>query len=293
MSGSFDSVSHFFAAMPLVILIRNIMNRQKDRVRDIVLAIFLICTVGTSVWYHSFDSTDSGYADAQSVDHFFSASLIAITFLLYVDHYYWPTFLSLVVIGILVGFEHESKDNVPRYVFLSLIIVTSIYLFYREKKKSISKERRFNMKDPFFFSFFFTQILAVVFFLWDEPYMHSLWHLFAFVSLGSVIVHSGNRETDDTERLIFYCLSSLPSRFFIAWIFIDWDSGDGDLIGTVFLLLSLSMWWGFYRKRQIYLLKGSLMYFLISILLYAQQMHTAGWVFVIDTAASAWMYGRN
>ena len=117
----------------------------------------------------------------------------------------------------------------PRYMFLALIIVVSIYLFYREKQKN-TNERRFNMKDPFFFSFFLTQLLAVLFFLWDEPYMHSLWHLFAFVSLGSVIVHSGNTETDEREKLIFYCLSSLPSRFFIAWIFMDWESGDGGLV---------------------------------------------------------------
>lgn len=291
MKRNFDLVSHFFALMPLVILIRNIMNSQKV-IRDLVLAVFLTSAVGTSIWYHSFESTGVGYVDAQSVDHFFSASLVAITFLLYVDHYYWPTILSVIVIGILVWFEHESKNNMPRYMFLALIIVVSIYLFYRERKKN-TKERRFNMKDPFFFSFFFTQLLAVLFFLWDEPYMHSLWHLFAFVSLGSVIVHSGNTETDEIEKLIFYCLSSLPSRFFISWIFMDWESGDGGLVGTVFLLLSLSMGWGFYKKRRLYLCKGCLSYLVISILLYAKLMYGAGCVFVGDTFVSACIYAMT
>lgn len=291
MTGSFDLVSHYFALLPLFILIRNIMNSQKV-IRDLVLTVFLTSAVGTSIWYHSFESTAAGYVDAQSVDHFFSASLVAITFLLYVDHYYWPTFLSVVVIGILVGIEHESKNNMPRYMFLALIIVVSIYLFYREKKKN-TNERRFNIRDPFFFSFFFTQLLAVLFFLLDKPYMHSLWHLFAFVSLGSVIVHSGDTATDETEKLIFYCLGSLSSRFFIAWIFIDWESGDGGFVGTVFLLLSLSMGWGFYKKRRLYLLKGCVSYLVISILLYAKLMYGAGWLFVGDTFVSALMYAMD
>ena len=72
------------------------------------------------------------------------------------------------------------------------------------------------------------------------------WHLFAYVSLGSVLAHCGSLrsetpKTDDDkkfERILFYWLASIPSRFYIAYVLMEWGSTTDENalpIGITFL----------------------------------------------------------
>ena len=300
MKQTFDLVSHFFALLPLAALgLRIGKPKQFDKpfYRDASLFFFLLATVSVSLWYHSYRVDDPERAVSHSVDLFFSSAIVAITFLLYVDHEFYPTVASLCLIAGLVYWEHDTDSMVPeilRYIVIGLIIAAAVYFFLKERKTNL-EDRRFNMKDPYFISFFLTQCLAIIFFLVDtHPYYHSLWHLFAFVSLASVITHSGGNSVKNTmDTKLFYLLGSLPSRLFIAWIFIDWERGDGYYVGLLFLTLSIVMLFGFVKftdkmslRRWWTSLIGVNGYFVISMLLFGGWIAEAGWILILCTVVS-------
>ncbi len=330
MKQTFDLVSHFFALLPTVVLLstiyetkkeiertseeseRNLKEREKNL--SIVILSALIFAVIFSLFYHSVDSTHDWYDALHAIDRFTSSAIILLTFWLYIDRFKnWITVIVLAIVLIfvlleaLLDFPALAVEGIVLGFVLIAIVIFSCKK-YRCLKRDENRERIYTFKDPFFLSFFLTQILAIIFFAVDtEPYFHSLWHLFAFISLGSVLIHS--LPEDETNKYggctqeyfiaLTYWLGSLPSRLFISWIFIHMGEGEGWPLGVVFLLLWLPMVYGVYEakyskttRRKITIIKGAVTYLIIAIFLFAQMIGVAGWILFGDTILSAlvWVY---
>lgn len=318
MKQTFDLVSHFFALLPLSVLWINLKN-----LRSKILFIFLIVATVCSIVYHSIDKTHASFHALHTIDRFTSCTIIILTFWLYIDKYWYGTLICVAFVLFFVLLEAENIINdLVLEGLVSIQVILALVIFVYEGYEDNFKKPVYNVKDPFFGSFFLTQSLAIFFFLQDTPpYYHSLWHLFAFTSLGSVIAHSSKTSEDTVNdyvsknKALFYWIGSLPCRLFISWILIDLHSGEGSYIALVFLLIAMLMLPGFvftvasYTKyfeysprmqrqyvywkgimndrRMVTMTKGTLTYFTIAGLLFAGFIGAAGWVLLIDTVLSA------
>lgn len=336
MKQTFDLVSHFFALLPLAVLSSSISLSKCDYETKLsaVLFIFLIIAVVCSVAYHSFDDTCDCFAALHAIDRFTSSTIVILTFWLYIDRikmYTGIAIFSIFILVILEAYEVISGLTIEIYVGMLIVIAISIFVLkwserYDYLKQEDDRKRMYDLKDPFFGSFFLTQILAVVFFMIDvDPYYHSLWHLFAFVSLGSVLIHSlpgqdlkyGKYSRGFYVALIYW-LGSLPSRFFISAIFIHMEKGDGWPIAIVFVIFTLTMLGGalmiclekynYMRKNSVVvklpnletrrkwtMLKGAITYSIITVLLFLDMIAAAGYLLGADTILSAiiWLIYKN
>lgn len=287
MTNWFDVVSHIFALLPISL---------SFYYSQYIILVFMSLATIVSIIYH-YDETNQEF---HYLDHFFSSGLISLTFLLYLEHAYK---LTAVVLTCLAGFaliEYLNDVNIIVW-FVGVVALASIAMFIYEKHFKKNKSPRFNYKEVYFLAFFFTQLIAIFFFLWDrEPYSHSFWHLFAYTSLGSVIAHCGSlnseipKTTEDKkfERILFYWLASIPSRVYIAYVLMHWGitTDENALpIAATFLLLALSMVAN--RKSQ-HARNKALAYSIIAgILFFGDKLELAGGILLADTALSAvdWM----
>lgn len=252
----------------------------------------MILATGVSITYHA----DESNKEFHYLDHFFSSGLISLTFLLYLEHAYKLTALVLVCLAGFAVIEYINDINIITW-FVGVVALTSIALFVYEKHFKKNKSPRFDYKEIYFIGFFFTQLLAIFFFLWDkDPYSHSFWHLFAYTSLGSVLAHCGSlkAETPKTDedkkidRILFYWLGSIPSRFYIAYVLMDWGftTDENALpIAITFLLLAGSM---VANRKSEHARNKALAYSIISgVLFFGDKLELAGGILLADTALSA------
>ena len=311
MKQTFDLVSHFFALLPLAVLGSYLQKDMGKKKPSLILFIFLVFAVTFSIVYHAIDKTSESFHTWQTIDRFTSSAIVILTFWLYIDRInYWVTTAILGIILVSVLLEANSvfgSDWIVDGILLLFILVAIIIFFCR--KCQGAEERIYKLEDPFLGSFFLTQILAVAFFLFDtDPYFHSLWHMFAFISLGSVIIHSLPGEKNkygefDREFYVgmLYWLGSLPSRLFISWIFIDMGEGEGWPLGIVFAVLWLPMMYGLKKlwdnemmseRRKKTIIKGAVTYLCMFSFLFAQMIGVAGWILFFDTIVSGfiWVY---
>lgn len=317
MKQTFDLVSHFFALLPIAVLLSTIRKTKETSERNLCKVIFLALffAVGFSIAYHSVDNTSDWYDAMHAIDRFTSSAIILLTFWLYIDRFKnWITIIVLAIVLVFVLLEAllDFPALAVEGVVLGLVLIAIVIFSFKKYgiwKRDEKRKRIFNLLDPFFLSFFLTQILAIVFFAVDtEPYFHSLWHLFAFISLGSVLIHSLPQDennnyggcTQEYFIALTYWLGSLPSRLFISWIFIHMGEGEGWPLGVVFLLLWLPMVYGLCKlgdnemseRRKNTIIKGAVTYLIIAIFLFAQMIGVAGWILFADTILSAliWVY---
>tara|TARA_Y100000992_G_C21235489_1_gene477812 strand:- start:148 stop:1137 length:990 start_codon:yes stop_codon:yes gene_type:complete len=287
MANWFDIGTHLFALLPIAVSIHY---------REYLILVFMILATAVSTIYHA----DESNTEFHYLDHFFSSGLISLTFLLYLEHAYK---IAAVVMVCLAGFavvEYINDVNIITW-FVGVIALGSVAMFIYEKQFKKNKDSRFDYKEIYFIGFFFTQILAIFFFLWDkEPYSHSFWHLFAYVSLGSVLAHCGSLKSDTPkteedrkiDRYLFYWLGSIPSRFYIAYVLMDWGSTTDENtlpIALTFLLLAGSM---VANRKSEHARNKALAYSIIAgILFFGEKLELAGGILLADTALSAidWM----
>jgi len=288
MTNWFDVVSHIFAALPISLSVYY---------SQYFILVFMILATAVSLIYHY----DESIEEMHYLDHFFSSGLISITFLFYLEHRYK---LTAAVMACLAGFavvEYVNDINIIIW-FVGVVALGSIGLFIYEKFYKKNKSRRFNYMEIYFIAFFFTQIIAIFFFLWDkDPYSHSFWHLFAYTSLGSVISHCGSpkdvpKTIDDKkiERILFYWLASLPSRVYIAYVLMDWGSTTDENslpIGITFLLLAGSM---VANRKSEHARNKALAYSVIAgVLFFGDKLELAGGILLADTCLSAVSWLRD
>ena len=224
---------------------------------------------------------------------------IIVTFMTYVNDVYKPTYIALGLLLVVVLVDYFAGLDIINF-FVGLTVFAAIIIFFYERHTVKETPQRLKVKDAYFISFIVTQCLAVAFFLWDkDPYAHSIWHLFAFVSLGSAIAHIHEND-EDVKRKVFYILGSIPSRLFISAILIHWSTAEhptnlpvalGILALAVVLLAKpiRDMW-----KRERFL--HGISYSAIATLLFIHMEHNAliaGVWLIVDTIASGYMWYKR
>ena len=246
----FDLASHLFAALPLYMAYATGQS---------YLLYFTIITTIISLVYHSDENNISLH-----LDEFASCALIVVTFMTYVNDVYKPTYIALGLLLVVVLIDFYADLDIINF-YVGLVAFIALLIFFYERRTVKEMPQRLKVKDAYFISFVVTQCMAVAFFLWDkDPYAHSLWHLFAFVSLGSAIAHIHEKD-EDVKRKVFYVLGSIPSRLFISAILIHWTTAEdpnnlpvalGTLILAAVLLIKpvRDMWKG--ERSYLLLLHG-------------------------------------
>ena len=285
----FDMASHLFAALPLYMAF---VTQQT------YLLYFTLMTTVISLAYHSDENNISLH-----LDEFASCALIVVTFMTYVNDVYRPTYIALGLLLAVVLLDYYAVLNIIN-LYVGLTAFVSILIFVYERRTLEETPQRLKVKDAYFMSFISTQFIAVAFFLWDkDPYAHSLWHLFAFVSLGSAIAHIHEND-EDLKRKVFYILGSIPSRLFISAILIHWASAKHPdnipvAVGTIVLALVLlakpvrDMWRG---GSSYGLLLHGISYLAIAVFILVDMEHNAvfaGVWLVVDTVISAYMWYKR
>jgi lysylphosphatidylglycerol synthetase-like protein (DUF2156 family) len=282
----FDLASHLFAALPLYMAY---VTEQT------YLLYFTIITTLISLVYHIDENNISLH-----LDEFASCALIVVTFMTYVNDVYKPTYIALGLLLVVVLVDYYAElDIINFYVGLTVFVALLIFIYERQTLEELPQ--RLKVKDAYFISFIMTQCLAVAFFLWDkDPYAHSLWHLFAFVSLGSAIAHIHEKD-EDVKRKVFYVLGSIPSRLFISAILIHWTTAENPdnlpvAIGTLILAAVLlikpvrDMWTG---ERSYFLLLHGISYIAIAVFMFVNMENNvliAGIWLILDTIVSGYMW---
>ena len=285
----FDMGSHFFSLLPIFIAYKT---------KQMFLLYFTLATTIISLVYHSDENIVSLH-----IDEFASSALIIVTLMMYMDKVYKATYLAIALLLAVVIVDYYTEANVvPFFVGMVIVVSTMVFLYERRTLKVIPQ--RLKVKNAYFISFVTTQFTATAFFLWDkDPYAHSLWHLFAFVSLGSAIAHI--HENDEImKRQIFYCLGSIPSRIFISIILIHWDTAvypHNIPVAIVFIVLALALitkslkdpWGGF---RSLIKLLHSVSYIISSVIILlgtSNNVRIPGVWFLVDTILSAFTWYNN
>lgn len=281
--------SHVFAALP--IYMAYITNQT-------YLIYFTTIATVISLIYHSNENTISLH-----LDEFASCALIVVTFMLYVDRAYRPTYIAIGLLIAVVLIDYYTNLDIIN-VYVGLTVSVALLLFFYERRTLKEIPQRLKIMDVYFVSFIVTQFIAVSFFLWDrDPYAHSLWHLFAFVSLGSAIAHIHEND-EDVKRKVFYVLGSIPSRLFISAILIHWTTAKQTdslpvAIGIVALALVLlakparDVWQG---SRGYSMLLHGLSYIVIAVFIFIDVQNNAmlaGIWLIVDTMLSFYMWYRR
>ena len=284
----FDIASHLFVALPLYMAY--ITNQT-------LLIYSILVTTIISLAYHSNENTISLH-----LDEFASCALIVVTFMIYINNVYRPTYVALGFLLIVVIVDYFADVDIINY-YVGLVVFVAVLLFFYERQTLKETPQRLKIKDVYFVSFLFTQMIAIAFFLWDkDPYAHSLWHLFAFVSLGSAIAHIHEND-QDLKRKVFYVLGSIPSRLFISAILIHWNTSSPSYnipvaVGMVLLALVLlakpviNMW----RNRDYYLFLHGVSYIIIALFIFIDMSNNvaiAGVWLLVDTLISGYMWYKR
>ena len=276
-------VTHFFALLPISI---------SYYYGETLICIFIVISTLVSLVYHS----DESNRELHYSDHFFSNALIILTFILYLDHAYKLATVLMALLAVFVIVEYNNDVNIIPF-FVGFVCACAVVMFFYEKVVVKNSSSRFNYRNAYFLSFFVTQIIAVGFFVWDEdPYAHSFWHLFAFTSLASVLAHvcSLDCESEKTtenrhiDRILFYWLGSLPSRFYISAVLLHWGSTTNMKalpLAITFLFLASSM--VVQRKSPHAKMKATSYSIIAGVLFFGDQISLAGGILLADTILSA------
>lgn len=274
----FDLASHMFAILPAYMAY---VTKQ-----NYLLAFTAITTI-ISFIYHLNETKLS-----LVFDEFASCALIIVTAMIYMNNVYKPAYIALALLLVVVIINYYVEADIIDY-FVGVVVVAAVLVFIYERKTLKEIPQRLKVKDAYFVSFLCTQIIAIAFFIWDkDPYAHSLWHLFAFVSLGSAIAHIHENDAD-LKRVIFYCLGSIPSRLFISAIFIHWKTASYPYnmpvaIGAILLGIPMITRSGKTLHGLSYIGIGCLIF------LKKYNMLIAGIWLISDTLISGYVwYGRN
>lgn len=285
----FDIGSHIFSLLPIY---------MSYRTKQLYLLYFTIITTIISLIYHVDENAISLH-----VDEFASSALIIVTFMVYMDEVYKPTYLAVALLLAVVIIDYYTQWDIVMF-FVGLIALISIAVFFYERRTLEETPHRLKMKNAYFASFIITQIIAIAFFLWDkDPYAHSLWHLFAFVSLGSAIAHIHEND-ENMKRKVFYCLGSIPSRIFISAILIHWDTAvypdnipiavGSFILALALLIKSLKDPWD---SKSLFKVLHGVSYMIISVFLFLNTKNNvmiAGVWLIVDTILSAFVwYEKN
>jgi hypothetical protein len=279
----FDIASHLFAALPMYMAY---VTKQT------YLLYFTLITTIISLAYHSDENNFSLH-----LDEFASCALIVVTFMTYVNDVYRPTYVALGFLFVVVLIDYYSDMDIINF-YVGLTVFVAMVIFFYERRTLKETPQRLKVRDAYFISFITTQLIAVAFFLWDkDPYAHSLWHLFAFVSLGSAIAHIHEND-EDVKRKAFYVLGSIPSRLFTSAILIHWSTAENPdnipvAVGTLLLAMVLLIKPVRDMRNNYFLLLHGISYIAIAVFMFVNMKNNAliaGVWLIVDTIISGYMW---
>ena len=202
MINYFDMASHIFAALPIALTYFYNLT---------YLFVFAIFTVFVSLAHHAYSENEI----LTHVDEFFASSLIFISFLVYVENAYVLAGAAVFFLAFVVFFDIFVNIDIVT-IFVGFVVFCTFFMFAYDREIRHLQSKVYNIWDPYFLSFVLTQLLAIVFYLWgayddDEPYAHAFWHVFAFVSFASLVVHVCPNTNKTLDRVLFYWLDQFPS----------------------------------------------------------------------------------
>ena len=98
----FDIVSHVFAVLPIFVALKAGLYH---------LSSFIMLAVFVSVWYHVDETNDI----MRHIDEFFSSALIIITFMLYMDQVYRPTYVAVCLLFAVVILDYTMHVAIVQF----------------------------------------------------------------------------------------------------------------------------------------------------------------------------------
>ena len=254
----FNIISHLFALLPIYVAFRD--NK--------IIAIVITMTTLISTVYHIEQYRDHGdhgdlqHTFIQSFDRLLSSVLIITIVLVYVDHIYWTVPLAAFVTLFVTVLRPQIL-----FVYVTCVVTVCLFVAY-QKHVAINRCK----------SIITMSIAAGFFFFWDKPYTHSLWHIFAFTTLALVL---------PTKTAELYWGASIPSRLFIAWILIDWDSTESLWVTMLIILAITPIIW---VQRDNYESLGTLVVVVTYIFILPHNLCVTGIILIVLTCYS--IYSR-
>lgn len=281
----FDVFSHIFSVLPLSL----------TYVYNMPLLFYLtFVVVLVSVCHHSYPTN----VYLEHVDEFFASSLIFVSFFVYVETSYVLAFVSVFCLLFVIPLDFIVHADLVT-IFAGFVLFVSVCLFVYQMEILRLDGRVYNIRDPYFISFVVTQMLSIGFYLWgaideEQRYAHSFWHLFAFVSFGSLVAHVADEADENMNRVLFYLCGSLPSRLFISWVFIDWGETGWESRIPVFLTFVALTIPVVMRKPWVGVsLVINALYVVLDAFILFGRMRVAGWLLLSSTLLSAWHWGHG
>ena len=194
----FDLITHLFIFFPVAAILRFTPNKTNEISYVKYTLIFITgLMIIFSIIHHSFPE-DKNYA---ALDEIFVGLSIIFVFLIYIDDVYEfkeekysqilrtiiTTILLVITVAVYVTFVFVDRDNDQDYLIIvvALIAIISVIFFFVKK--------RWKGHDKFYIimSVVFAALASIMFINNDlDPdfYKHSLWHTFAFISFGYLVL---------------------------------------------------------------------------------------------------------
>lgn len=248
----FNIFSHLFALLPIYVAFRD----------NTIIGIVITTTTIISTAYHIQEYRDLQHTFLQSFDRLLSSVLIITVVLVYIDHINWTVPLAAFVTFFVIILR-------PQFLFVYVACVVAVCLLVAYQKHAAINRSK---------SIITVSIAAGFFFFWDVPYAHCLWHIFAFTTLALVL-------PSKTPEL--YWGASIPSRFFIAWILIDWDSAESLWVTMLIALAITPVIW---IQRDNYTSLGTLIVVVTYIFILPHNLCVTGIILILMTCYS--IYSR-
>lgn len=211
---AFDLITHIFLFFPLFIILKFTKPFGKEKkTKDFILLIITGLLTFASLFHHSFP--DLIWMEA--VDEFFVGLSIVYVFYVYVDNidlhkYKWIILISLAFVAYLVcvgiDVSDEINDNTNRFAtIICTAVLTAIAIgIFCCNWQDIYNAHEPNQREDYTYlgtSVFFAILAAVMFIINDvaeQFHLHSLWHLFAFISFGYLVLFAVSPKIENKEK---------------------------------------------------------------------------------------------
>ena len=211
----FDLITHIFLFFPLFIILKFTKPFAQKKLinKHSILFMITVLLLFVSFLHHSFPDL----IWMQAVDEFFVGLSIVYVFYVYVDNidlhnYKWIILISLAFVAYLVcvgiDVSDEINDNTNRFAtIICTAVLTAIAIgIFCCNWQDIYNAHEPNQREDYTYlgtSVFFAILAAVMFIINDvaeQFHLHSLWHLFAFISFGYLVLFAVSPKIENKEK---------------------------------------------------------------------------------------------
>lgn len=210
----FDLITHIFLAFPLFIIWKFTKPFAQKKLINKHFILFMITVVllFVSFLHHSL----SHLPVFEAIDEGVVGLSIVYVFYIYLDDvlnttkpkkYIWCVVLLIILVsyGVCVGIDVNNELNNNENLYLTIfctggftLVAVGVFVYNGIYKKHDTSTKYF-----LWTSVFFAVLASTVFIINDvaeQFHLHSLWHLFAFISFGYLILFAVSPKKDDKIR---------------------------------------------------------------------------------------------